>query len=979
MSEYTLEQNKLLLSELYIAYFDRAPDADGLDYWLGEIEDGNMSFDTIASNWANEQTEFTEMYGSDIDYDTFITQVYSNVLGRAPDSDGAAYWKSDLEDGSVATDKFILAIINGAKADTGSDTDTAYLNNRAQAGIYFADSGQNDVDFAKKIIKPISSDDNSLVLVNDIVNLSLDSTLALDTTIATVDAIVDLFTLNEYDSDVILNIKRIIDRISTKKDFGHIEDISTTIAALNSSIIASQSDLTFIDDPLTLADDLVYYPDTIQDSADQIIDLQADKTLIYSTATLVESDENNGVVPTQLTISLVGDQFAGSIGKISDAITVSNLPEGMSYSLVKVTDQKAIFVLTDSADSHEGDDSITDLTITFNDDAFVGGDATAVTGNTKSNISIVFEDTPPDTQKKLTYSKTTFSESTDNDGSITLTSTITLANDTFLGGIGEEITGITVTGLPDGMSASIIKTGATTATLSFVGNATTHTSATVDASIVFGDTAFYSRDASDILNASEDLVLKFLDDIDPVARSFINNGLYTLPTSDTEGVSALQTTYYWQDSDNSVKDVVTYSFVGDIQPTDYNNYAETSLTANYEALTSAQRTAFRDIFTQLESIIDVDFEEVDYLTVDQLEEGEELVYGDILISTISMSGEEAGFAFYPGDTVVYEGDIFLSSDFNDEESLLYNVSEAQDGWYTMVHELGHALGLTHSFEAIDGTTTLDAELDDANHTVMTYTTPQVELDFTYNVPYGNTVRYGYETDYIYPEFFSIYDVAALQATYGANEDTNKNDTTYTLDLSDSKLMTIWDAGGDDTIDLSTTDGKNIIDLTPGSVNSADYSISFNELIDYYQGLMDYSNVDDPDTIKGIVDEYIYDVVANATNENYDVYYGENNLAIAYGVVIENLITGSADDSVTDNFVDNEISTGAGDDKIYLGAGGYDVIDGGDGTDTIYLDIVQDAIVFTTIDDKTYMINDTLAIEYTNIEQVQFSDTLYVLA
>ncbi|PNV82193.1 MAG: hypothetical protein C0627_11515 [Sulfurimonas sp.] len=91
-----MEESKLLLAELYTAYFNRAPDAAGLAYWVGELEGGVMNFDQIASNWANEQPEFTDTYGEDVDSDALITQVYANVLGREPDVDGAAYWSAEL-------------------------------------------------------------------------------------------------------------------------------------------------------------------------------------------------------------------------------------------------------------------------------------------------------------------------------------------------------------------------------------------------------------------------------------------------------------------------------------------------------------------------------------------------------------------------------------------------------------------------------------------------------------------------------------------------------------------------------------------------------------------------------------------------------------------------------------------------------------------------------------------------------------------
>ena len=69
-----------------------------------------------------------------------------------------------------------------------------------------------------------------------------------------------------------------------------------------------------------------------------------------------------------------------------------------------------------------------------------------------------------------------------------------------------------------------------------------------------------------------------------------------------------------------------------------------------------------------------------------------------------------------------------------------------------------------------------------------------------------------------------------------------------------------------------------------------------------------------------------------------IYTGENNFAIANGVIIENLYTGYGNDIITDNEVDNYISSSFGDDKIYLVNSGLDYVDGGDGNDTLYLNL-----------------------------------------
>ena len=48
----------------------------------------------------------------------------------------------------------------------------------------------------------------------------------------------------------------------------------------------------------------------------------------------------------------------------------------------------------------------------------------------------------------------------------------------------------------------------------------------------------------------------------------------------------------------------------------------------------------------------------------------------------------------------------------------------------------------------------------------------------------------------------VYDIVALQYLYGANNNFNGENTTYTFDPETPFIKTIWDSGGVDTIDLS---------------------------------------------------------------------------------------------------------------------------------------------------------------------------------
>lgn len=81
---------------LYLAYFKRLPDQSGLAYWAAKLRAGT-SLGKESSSFA-ASSEFKRTYGT-LTNGQFIDLVYQNVLGRAPDSGGRAYWLKKLNQG----------------------------------------------------------------------------------------------------------------------------------------------------------------------------------------------------------------------------------------------------------------------------------------------------------------------------------------------------------------------------------------------------------------------------------------------------------------------------------------------------------------------------------------------------------------------------------------------------------------------------------------------------------------------------------------------------------------------------------------------------------------------------------------------------------------------------------------------------------------------------------------------------------------
>jgi serralysin len=83
---------------LYRAAFDRAPDAAGLGFWLQGLDAG-LHLAAMAQHLM-DSPEFSQRYGAP-DSSQFVAQLYANVLHRAPDDAGRAYWQQQLDEGRL--------------------------------------------------------------------------------------------------------------------------------------------------------------------------------------------------------------------------------------------------------------------------------------------------------------------------------------------------------------------------------------------------------------------------------------------------------------------------------------------------------------------------------------------------------------------------------------------------------------------------------------------------------------------------------------------------------------------------------------------------------------------------------------------------------------------------------------------------------------------------------------------------------------
>ena len=81
------------VGSFYDVMFNRAPDAGGLKFWTNSILDAGVSEVTVAQSF----TQATEEGADQLTNAQFITLMYQNALGRAPDQGGFDFWVGALD------------------------------------------------------------------------------------------------------------------------------------------------------------------------------------------------------------------------------------------------------------------------------------------------------------------------------------------------------------------------------------------------------------------------------------------------------------------------------------------------------------------------------------------------------------------------------------------------------------------------------------------------------------------------------------------------------------------------------------------------------------------------------------------------------------------------------------------------------------------------------------------------------------------
>ncbi|MES2127079.1 MAG: DUF4214 domain-containing protein [Pseudomonadota bacterium] len=118
------------IQKLYVAYFNRPADPNGLAYWSQVYANNGGNSGAIAAQFA-ASPEYKAAYAG-MDHQQAVAAVYQNLFSRTGEPAGVAYWARLLDSGAITMDGVVKII-----GDAAQDRDLTIFNGKVSAASAF--------------------------------------------------------------------------------------------------------------------------------------------------------------------------------------------------------------------------------------------------------------------------------------------------------------------------------------------------------------------------------------------------------------------------------------------------------------------------------------------------------------------------------------------------------------------------------------------------------------------------------------------------------------------------------------------------------------------------------------------------------------------------------------------------------------------------------------------------------------------------
>ena len=334
--------------------------------------------------------------------------------------------------------------------------------------------------------------------------------------------------------------------------------------------------------------------------------------------------------------------------------------------------------------------------------------------------------------------------------------------------------------------------------------------------------------------------------------------------------------------------------------------------SGFRAFTAQQQTFVREALAYLSTIVDLRF----------VETANPAAVNTIVFANNTQSGS-SGYAYFPHDSYI-GSDVLLN--YSGSSSANLTPRNGDYSAITLIHELGHALGLKHPFSQSDSEGPyLPTAENTSQWSVMSYNSRAAEYYLRY----------------------SPLDIAALQYLYGPSTASSASNT-FTLATGATNF--IWDGGGIDSIDGSVLAQPITLYLEPG-----------------YWGYIGSKStlISDP----GQVTVNFGSVIENAT--------GGSAADTITGNTADNRLYGLAGNDVLSGAAGNDWLDGGEGNDIFLSLTGKDAVYGGTGQDKLVMAQNAADMQVSKLRGEVFIVNDASGTNVAvcrNVEQLQFNDS-----